>query len=145
LRIGNLLTAAIILAGAAVIAGSLSISTCAKDRFDQQSLRKNPVGDFGTGRKLEVQIIDDAPVKFEHLEAPGTMRYPEYPEVFEPDGAQTAPAQSNLTKPETGSGSLPGEGANAQRNGSGRSAITDAKKNYEGRILSSRCSRWHVW
>lgn len=94
MRIGNLLTAAILLVVSAVMAGSLSISVCAKDRFDEQSLRKNPVGDFGTGRKLEVQIIDDGPVKREHRQAPGVMRYPDVPELH---GVQPGGAQSRLT------------------------------------------------
>ncbi len=98
MRTGTLLTAAIILAGAALMAGSLSLSACAKDRFDEQSLRRNPLGDFGTGRKLEIQIIDDDPVKREYREAPVTMRYPDVPEQSPaPPASVTRPAHSGAT------------------------------------------------
>lgn len=82
------------------MAGSLSLSACAKDRFDEQSLRRNPVGDFGTGCKLEIQIIDDAPVKHEYREAPVTMRYPDVPEQSPaPPDSVARPAYS-VTRPE---------------------------------------------
>lgn len=80
------------------MAGSLSISACAKDSFDDPSLRKNPVRDFGTGRKQQFQVVDDAPVKREYREAPGTMRYPDVPEQSPaPPAPGTGPANSGAT------------------------------------------------